>query len=362
MSSRSRLACLVVLVLSHLSLPASAAALQAGRPPLPDREVGADERRQVLEQVAEQLADGYLYADKGRELAAEVKSAAATDRFASSDRLPAFVGAVNDYLLELSDDRHLRIGHRGGDLQRSPGRARQLVGPDGGAGGEPHSGQGADRRRVVRAVPSHGDGDDVAGHGFVEVRILDGNLGYIDLRAFAGSEAAKPSADAAMTELAGTDALILDLRQNGGGAPYMVRYLSGFFFAEPTHLASTIMRGWDAPRERWTLHDGRPTDAFVDKPVYVLTSRRTFSAAESFTFGLKATDRVTTVGERTGGGGHFGQTVELAGGFRLFLPRGRTYDPRTGQGWEAEGIAPDVAVPASEALEAAIREAKKRLG
>ena len=290
MSSRSRLVCCIVLILS-LSLSLAATAQDAaslgvrprgasGGPLIPDREVGADERRQVLEQIAEQLAEGYLYLDKGREFAVEVKSVAAGDLFASADRPPAFVGAVNDYLLELSNDRHLRIGHRDGDPQGSPRRARRLVGPDGGADGQPHGEPGAGGHRVVRAVPSHGDGDDVAEHGFVEARVLEGNLGYIDLRAFAGSEAAKPSADAAMIRLAGTDALILDLRQNGGGAPYMVRYLSGFFFAEPTHLASTMMRGWEEPRERWTLHEGRPTEAFVDKSVYVLTSRRTFSAAE----------------------------------------------------------------------------------
>ena len=76
--------------------------------------------------------------------------------------------------------------------------------------------------------------------------------------------------------LEGVDAVVLDLRQNRGGAPFMVRYLSGFFFAEPTHLASTMMRGMEAPRERWTLQDGRPTDGFVDTPLYVLTSGARF--------------------------------------------------------------------------------------
>ncbi len=165
---------------------------------------------------------------------------------------------------------------------------------------------------------------------------------------FAGSEAAKPAIDAAMTSLAGTDALILDLGRNGGGGPWMVRYLSGFFFPEPTHLTDTWTRGMDAPRERWTL-DGQPTDAFVDKPVYILTSGRTFSAAESFTFGLLINDRVTLVGERTGGGGHFGDHVTVSPDLRLFLPGGRTYDPETGVGWEAEGIAPHVESPYAEA-------------
>ncbi len=174
---------------------------------------------------------------------------------------------------------------------------------------------------------------------------------------FAGSDAAKARADEVMLSLAGADALIIDLRRNGGGGPWMVRYLSGFLFDEPTHLADTWARGMDAPAERWTL-DGQPTDAFRDKPVFVLTSGFTFSAAESFTFGLKINDRITIVGERTGGGGHFTDTAKLSDELTLSVPRGRTYDPETGKGWEAEGILPDIEVPRGEALERALTEAR----
>ena len=154
---------------------------------------------------------------------------------------------------------------------------------------------------------------------------------------------------------------MIDLGRNGGGGPWMVRYLSGFFFAAPTHLTDTWMRGMDEPRERWTL-DGQPTDAFVDKPVVILTSGNTFSAAESFTFGLKINDRVTLVGERTGGGGHFGDDVRLNDDLRMFLPRGRTYDPETGEGWEAQGIEPDVEVGYGEALDRVLDEMGRTIG
>ncbi len=120
------------------------------------------------------------------------------------------------------------------------------------------------------------------------------------------------------------------------------------------------LAGWAAlEKSGWRL-DGQPTGAFVDKPVYILTSRRTFSAAESFTFGLKVNDRVTLVGERTGGGGHFGDEVAVSGDLRLFMPGGRTYDPETGEGWEAEGIAPDVEVPYAAALEQALETIRAR--
>ena len=101
-------------------------------------------------------------------------------------------------------------------------------------------------------------------HGFASYELLDGQIGYIDLRVFSGDAASKASADEAMMALEGARAVILDLRQNRGGAPFMVRYLSAFFFAEPAHLVTTMMRGMAQPRERWTLHDGLPTQAFVE--------------------------------------------------------------------------------------------------
>ena len=89
-------------------------------------------------------------------------------------------------------------------------------------------------------------------------------------------------------------------------------------------------------------------------PVYILTSGQTFSAAESFTFGLAIKNRVTIVGERTGGGGHFGDMVTVSPDLVMFMPAGRTYDPKTGEGWEAEGIEPQIKVRYSNAMDQAI--------
>ncbi len=162
-------------------------------------------------------------------------------------------------------------------------------------------------------------------------------------------------------ELAGVDSLIIDLRYNGGGGEPMVRYLSAYLFAVSTHLVDTFMRGWDEPRQRWTSDDVAGK-RLPNIPVYLLTSRRTFSAAESFTFGLKVNQRGTLVGERTGGGGHFGGIQPLISGFSIWLPQGRTYDPKTGEGWEAEGIEPDIATSVSEALDVAHKAALKKIG
>ncbi len=309
------------------------------------RSIDAAERGRILRSVSTQLRQGYIYEEKGNRFAKSIAKAAKVDRFAEHEELGSFVAGVNLYLLELSDDRHLRLRF---------------------GSGEPH---GTGPRRVVRQAPpgevrgAPGHGSDHSGgsdHGIREAKVLDGNIGYLDLRRFAGSDSAKEAIDAAMLTLEDTEALIIDLGRNGGGGPWMVRYLSGFLFAEPTHLTDTWMRGMEEPRQRWTL-PGQPTEAFHDKPVYLLTSKKTFSAAESFTFGLTINDRVTVIGERTGGGGHFGDTVPVAEDLRLFVPRGRTYDPETGDGWEAAGIEPDVPVDYAGALTRALSNAGKAI-
>jgi C-terminal processing protease CtpA/Prc len=162
-----------------------------------------------------------------------------------------------------------------------------------------------------------------------------------------------------MKLFANTDAIIIDLGRNRGGGVPVIQHLSTYFFDKRVHLVSGFMRGMDRPSERWTL-DNVPGKRFPKTPVYVLTSRNTISAAESFTFGLRNHNRITTVGEPTAGGGHFGGFVGLPAGFSFFLPRGRTYNPVTNEGWEAEGLQPDVAVPYEKSLETALGLATRK--
>jgi len=201
-------------------------------------------------------------------------------------------------------------------------------------------------------------------HGIERYEILSGGtggIGYIDIRGFSGDPAAVVRLDSIMATFANVSALIVDVRQNLGGGPLVIKQLSTYLFDKPTHLVSTFARGMTAPQERWTL-ETVPGKRLTNVPVYILTSRRTFSAGESFTFGLKVTGRATLVGERTGGGGHFGRLIPLSEGYRMFLPVGRSYDPRTNKGWEAEGIAPDVEVNQDKALERALELARARIG
>jgi hypothetical protein len=172
--------------------------------------------------------------------------------------------------------------------------------------------------------------------------------------------AAEPAA-AAMNFLANTDALIIDLRQNGGGGPQSVVLLCSYLFdKKPVHLNDLYWRKGNRTEEFWTLKEVAGK-RYLGRDVYLLTSRRTFSAAEEFAYDLQNLKRVTIVGERTGGGAHPGGGVPVAEHFVVFIPSGRAINPITKTNWEGIGVKPDVEVAADKALETAHQLAIKKL-
>jgi len=197
--------------------------------------------------------------------------------------------------------------------------------------------------------------------GFQKVERLPGNVGYLDFRQFADARYAGATAIAAMNFLANCDAVIIDLRQNGGGDASMIRLISTYFFKEPTHLTSWYYRPSDSIIQSWT-NDYVIGTPMTDMDLYILTSSYTFSAAEEFTYNLKNLKRATIIGETTGGGAHpvegFGyENLKVA----MRVPNGRAINPVTGTNWEGVGITPDIEVPQDQALDRAHVEALTKI-
>jgi C-terminal processing protease CtpA/Prc len=196
--------------------------------------------------------------------------------------------------------------------------------------------------------------------GFEKVERMQGNIGYIDLRGFNDPEAGADTVAAAMNFVANTDALIFDLRQNGGGDPAMVALICSYLFGDqPVHLNDLYWRKENKTDEFWTKASvaGRKYGA---RDVYVLTSSRTFSGAEEFSYNLKNLKRATVIGETTGGGAHPGGMVRLSDHFGAFVPIGRAISPITRTNWEGTGVEPDIKVPKEQALKTAYLIALKR--
>ena len=271
----------------------------------------ASDVRAVVHAIAQQLRDGYLDADLGSRAGHALEAEGARGGFDGITDPSDLASALTNYLQTQIHDRHLRVRPR--PPQDVPGGVRpSMIG---------------------------------------RVELLPGAIGFVEVRNF-GSPA-DGSIDAAMAKLKGAKALVFDIGKNPGGGPEAIAHLSTYLFAAKTHLLDSVGRGMAHPEERWTL-DQVPGERFATVPVYVLTSHFTFSAAESFAFGLQASGRAVVVGEATGGGGHFGGFARLPGGFEMFLPRGRTYDFRTGKDWDGKGVQPDIAVPYDRAIDAAL--------
>lgn len=197
--------------------------------------------------------------------------------------------------------------------------------------------------------------------GFKELKILRGNIGYLDLRSFEDVEYAGPTAVSAMNFLSNSDAVIIDLRMNGGGSPAMIQLITSYLFAsDPVHLNNFYWRPYNETTQTWTLPYVQGT-RIPNTPVYILTSNRTFSAAEEFSYNLKNLKRATIIGETTGGGAHPGGPVNATDKFSINIPSGRAINPITKTNWEGTGVTPHIEVPSNHALEVAQLKALETL-
>lgn len=160
-----------------------------------------------------------------------------------------------------------------------------------------------------------------------------------------------------MASLNSADAVIFDLRDNRGGEPAMVAFLAAYLFDHPEY--------WYSPRENTTEQSWTrspvPGNRLADKPVYVLTSARTFSGAEQFCYDLKMLKRATLVGETTGGGAHSGVWHRIDDHFGIGIQEARPINPFSKTDWAEVGVEPDVKVEAADALTTALSLAEKKL-
>ncbi|WP_019028299.1 S41 family peptidase [Colwellia piezophila] len=193
--------------------------------------------------------------------------------------------------------------------------------------------------------------------GFNKVEILDGNIGYIDFWGLDElNEVSRARAENTLALVSEVDALIFDLRNNGGGSAEMVQLISSYFFDSKTHLNSFYSRMTGTTSEFWTFDKINGVKK-PNLPLYILTSKHTFSAAEEFAYNFKHLKRATIVGEQTKGGANPWQYFELGDGFRAAIPIAKAVNPITKSNWEAVGVKPHVDTVSHKALEVAYKMA-----
>ncbi len=305
--------------------------------------LGGEERRAVVEELANDLASTYVFPEEGEKYAASIRGHLERGDYDRLEDAAEFANRLTNDLHAVRLDKHLRVlapNDPGGARFRAPAPA------PGDAPRDPRQAF-AERSRATN-------------FGFAKVEILPGNVGRIELREFVPAEVAGPTATAAMGFVANCDALIFDIRRNGGGSPSMIQLLSSYLFDGPQLLNTFYVREGDQTQQFSTLPHV-PGERRPDLDVFVLTSATTFSAAEEFAYNLKSMERATIVGETTGGGAHPVRPADLGHGFIATIPFGRAINPITGTNWEGTGVAPDLACPAADALDVAHAEALERI-
>lgn len=330
-------------LLSLLTIATSAA---AQRPisldaPVRDTVIDAARRTRVIDTLIERLEGSYVFPEKVPAIAAALRARAARGGYDSISSAVAFAEALTASLQELVADRHLRVRYTDAVLPRT----RPQPGPPTPAQAQ----RGRDRAREES-------------YGLGRSEVMAGNIGYLEVRSFGfPAEFIAEGVAAAMTPLADTDALIIDIRANGGGTPYAVAHLASYLFGpDSVHLNSIYWRPEDSTMHFWTSRDVPGRRFGPTKPVYVLVGGRTFSAAEEFAYDLQTRKRATIVGAATRGGANPGQGERLDDHFFAFVPSGRAINPVTGGNWEGVGVIPDVPVDADSALSAALDLARRQ--
>jgi hypothetical protein len=299
--------------------------------------IDAPMRTRVIDGAIAQLNEYYVFPETAKKMGEAVKARQKKGEYDSITDGDAFAKMLTDNFQEVSHDKHLRVNF---SLAPMPDRPE----------GPPDAEALARYRKDMEHMNC----------GFDKVEILSGNVGYLKFRMFADPEVCGPTAVAAMNFLSNVDAIIFDLRENGGGDPKMVALVSSYLFSKPTHLNDLWTRKTDTTEQYWTL-PYVPGKRLEGKPAFVLTSKGTFSGAEEFTYNLKILKRATIVGETTGGGAHPVSGHRIDDHFMIGVPFARAINPISKTNWEGTGVEPDVKVPASDALTTAQKLVHEKL-
>src|SRR5215216_1480616 len=312
-------------------LAVSGAIVVFAQPEQPDLTIDAATRTQVIDGIVKRLNDSYVFPEVAKKMEQSIRERVAKKEYDQITSAQEFARTLTNDLQAVSHDKHLRVRY-----------SNQPV-PERGQRREPTAEEREQRRRDLTWM----------NHGFGKVERLRGNIGYLEFFNFADEELGADTVAAAMNFINGTDSLIIDMRNNGGGNPAMVALVCSYLFGpEPVHLNDLYWREGNRTEEFWTRKEV-PGKRYLNKDVYVLTSKRTFSGAEEFTYNLKNLKRATIIGETTGGGAHPGGGFRINEHFGMFVPTGRAISPITKTNWEGTGVTPDVAVPADQALHVA---------
>ncbi len=300
--------------------------------------ISADQKKQTIDAFNDAMAKNYVFPKLAVDTAKMLNDHLAAHDYDSITDPREFGKTISEQIRALCKDAHLRVVY---SAEALPERVRQS---------EPTA---EEIRRFNRAMQFRNG-------GYEHVDRLPGNVGYIEVTTFEDPDSAKSAVEGAMKVLQKPDALIIDLRRNGGGAPEAVSMLLSYFFDKATHLNDFIDGKDNIVGSNWST-DKVVGEKYLKKPIYVLVSKRTGSAAEECSYDLQCLKRATIIGQSTWGGANPGANFRLNDHFVGFIPRARAQNPYTKLNWEGTGVTPDVKTEPADAMKTAHRIALREL-
>jgi C-terminal processing protease CtpA/Prc len=302
--------------------------------------VSEADQKAVLAAVISHLQTEYVDPDVGRRVAKKLREKSVRDMLASASDGTAMAEALRDKLRAETGDGHLNVEYSEKEL------------PDNQAAADAEFSQ----QEMERYYGAH------VNFGVRKAERLEDNIGLVDLAVFPPASLGGDTVSAAMQVIAHTDALIIDLRRNGGGMD-TVSLVASYLFDEQQPLSGIFNRPTGKTTQNFTQPYVPGAKFGGIKPVYVLTSKRTFSAAEALAYDLQALKRATIIGQPSGGGAHPFTYRRIHPHFVLWSVVEKSVNPITGKNWQGVGVQPDVVIDPAQALDKAlelIAEKKKQ--
>lgn len=298
--------------------------------------MAAAERKALIALLLKRMDGYYQMPEKAADMRRVVEAAEAAGKY---DQLTAgnqLANALTNDLRSVQEDHHLAVEYKA--IVLGPEEPPQGSKPDPG----PDPGLLAAGMRALAGV--------FRDYGVTQVSVLEGNIGYLRVSGFSPVYLAAPKYASAMRKLHDTRAMIIDLRDNGGGYGAAGEVLASYFFDQRTRLNDTVYPREGVTVEGWTVEQLDGPRYGRQKPVYILTSRGTFSAAEDFAYALQQQKRALVVGESTRGGAHPVELFRLSDHFRVWVPTGWSHNVISNGNWDRTGVKPDLPMDASNAL------------
>lgn len=289
------------------------------------------DRKQVLDAVIAHLETEYIDPDVGRRAAKELRGKSVQESLKSAGDGTAVAEALRDKLRAATGDGHLNVEYSEKELPSDQAAADAEF----------------SEQEMERYYGVH------VNFGVRKAERLENNIGLLDLAVFPPSSMGGDTIAAAMQVVAHTDALIIDLRRNGGGSD-TVALVASYLFDKQQPLSGVYHRPTGKTTQNFTLPYVPGAKFGGTKPVYVLTSKRTFSAAEALAYDLQALKRATIIGEPSGGGAHPFTYKRIHPHFVLWSVVEKSVNPITGKNWQGVGVQPDVMIDQAQALDKAL--------